>query len=316
MNYVLYGEEYYLIKKELAKIIDQYIPVEKEMNISDFDCTKSSMEEIIADAQTIPFFSDYKAVIVNQANFLSSQANDDVAIDVLDRYLDHSNQSTILILICNQVKLDQRKKIVKRLQKEANVLRFSMFDDFTRGNFIKEYCLKNHITMDQDALNEFYKRVGYSPDRLMNELDKLSLYANHIEKEDVIALINRNMDDNVFDIFQALLRHHFKRAYQYWQDFDALNIDPVALIAMLASQYRFLHQVKILQQAGLNKNEIANHLNAHPFRVSKNLENCAYINEQELSSALNDLAVLDQKIKAGKIDKKFGFEMFLIERGI
>lgn len=316
MNYVLYGEEHYLIKKELDRILEKNITYEKEMNTSVFDASKTSMEEIIADAQTIPFFSDQKAVVVNQANFLSSQSNDDAnALEVLNRYLDSPNESTILILICNQAKLDSRKKIVKRLQKEAKVLQFSMFDDFTRGNFVKDYCAKKNIHMSREALSEFYYRIGYSPARMISELDKLSLYANHIEKEDVISLVTRPMDDNVFDIFQSIIRHDFKRAYRYWKDFEALSIDPIALIAMLASQYRFLHQVKILQMSGLNQKEIASKLSAHPFRVSKTLESCAYMNEQEISATLNELAQLDQNIKAGKVDKKFGFEMFLIERG-
>lgn len=316
MNYVLYGEEHYLIKKELDRIIEKTITFEKEMNTSVFDATKSSMEEIIADAQTIPFFSDYKAVVVNQANFLSSQGSDDAnSLEVLNRYLDSPNATTVLILICNQPKLDNRKKIVKRLQKEAKILQFSIFDDFTRANFVKEYCTKNHITMSREALNEFYYRIGYSPARMISELDKLSLYSKRIEKEDVIAMVTRLMDDNVFDLFNAILKHDFKRSYQYWKDFDELNIDPIALIAMLASQYRFLHQVKILQMTGLTEKEIANKLSAHPFRVKKTLENCNYINEKELSATLNELAQLDQNIKAGKVDKKFGFEMFLIERG-
>ncbi|NBK98038.1 MAG: DNA polymerase III subunit delta, partial [Erysipelotrichia bacterium] len=314
--YVLYGEEHYLIKKELDRIIEKHITFEKEMNTSIFDASKTSMEEIIADAQTIPFFSDYKAVVIHQATFLSAQGSDDKAgLEVLNRYLDAPNESTILIFTCNQAKLDSRKKIVKRLNKEAKVLQFSMFDDFTREKFIKEYCQKKQVVLSKDALQEFYYRIGYSPARIISELDKLSLYAKQIEKEDVINLVMRLMDDNVFDIFQAILRHDFARAYRYWLDFNAQNIDPIALIAMLASQYRFLHQVKILQIAGLNKSEIASRLNAHPFRVSKNLEHCGYINERELSRSLNDLACLDQKIKAGKIDKKFGFEMFLIERG-
>lgn len=316
MNYVLYGEEHYLIKKELDRILAKSITFEKEMNTAFFDASKSSMEEIIADAQTIPFFSDYKAVVVNQANFLSSQGSDDAnSLEVLNRYLDSPNETTILILICNQPKLDSRKKIVKRLQKEARVLQFSMFDDFTRANFVKEYCTKNNISMSREVLNEFYYRIGYSPARMISELEKLSIYSKRIEKEDVIAMVKRPMDDNVFDLFNAILKHNFKRAYQYWQDFDELNIDPIALIAMLASQYRFLHQVKILQASGLTQKEIASKLNAHPFRVTKTLENCSYINERELSATLNELAQLDQNIKAGKVDKKFGFEMFLIERG-
>lgn len=316
MIFVLHGEEYFLIKKEINRIIDQYVSFEKEMNTAIFDYGKNTMEEIIADAQTIPFFSDYKALIVSQADFLGSGSIEETSQKALLNYLDSPNESTILIFTTNQNKLDNRKKIVKYLNKKAKVKSFGQFNDYERGQFVTDYCKQLNLHLSRDALKEFYYRAGYSCARIQRELEKLSLYATDIEKDDVIALVTRPLDDNVFDLFHSLISHDFSRSFRYWKDFDAQNIDPIALIAMLASQYRFLDEVKILREIGLNTKEIANELGAHPYRVEKTLQQCHYITTKEINITLNDLACLDQKIKSGKIDKKFGFEMFLIERGM
>lgn len=69
MNYVLYGEEHYLIKKELDRILEKNITFEKEMNTAFFDASKSSMEEIIADAQTIPFLVTIKLLLLIKRTF-------------------------------------------------------------------------------------------------------------------------------------------------------------------------------------------------------------------------------------------------------
>lgn len=315
MIYVLHGEEQYLLKKELQRIIDQNVTFEKEMNTSVFDASKTPMEEIIADAQTIPFFSDKKVVVVNHANFLSSSNDTQSNLEVFEHYLDKPCDTTILILICEHEKLDSRKKIVKRIQKEAKVLKFSLFNDFERSQFVKKECEKREMHFAREALQEFYFRAGYSPARILNELDKLSLYSKTIEKEDVCALVVRPLEDNVFDLFTMLVKKKFKKAYQYWKDFENQNIDPIAIIAMLASQYRFLHLVSMLRISGYTKVEIAKQLNAHSYRVEKTMEMCSLISEKEIAAALNDLAGLDQQMKAGKLDKKLGLELFLIEKG-
>lgn len=315
MNYVLYGEEHYLLRKEIDRIIERSVTFEKEMNTVTFDATKNGMEEIIADAQTLPFFSDQKVVIVNHANFLTASDDTNADLEMLEKYIDAPNPSTVMIFTCEVSKLDSRKKLVKRLSKEWKTLQFNVFNDFERSQFVLNESNRRNIKFSKEALNEFYYRVGYSPARILNEMEKLSLYSEKVEREDVISLVKRPLEDNVFDIFKAILDHNFKRAYTYWKDFDEQNIDPIALIAMLASQFRFMHQVKILQSEGMNKNEIAKALGAHPFRVEKTMENCYQRSEHQINETLRNLALLDQQIKAGKIDKKLGFELFLIQEG-
>ena len=71
MDYILYGEEHFLIRKEIDKIVEANVTFEKSMNTVFFDASKVSMEEIIADAQTLPFFSEKKVVVIQNANFLT-----------------------------------------------------------------------------------------------------------------------------------------------------------------------------------------------------------------------------------------------------
>lgn len=313
MIYLLHGEEHYLIKREIKRLIDKYVTYEKEMNTMYYDATKTSMEEIIADAYTLPFFSEYKAIIVQNAMFLSTGNSTDTNIELINKYLSNPNETTLLIFVLEDANLDNRKKLVKQLIAQATVLKFSQFNDFERNKFIEKELKNRKISFTNEALQEFNYRVGYSAQRILTELDKISVYSNHIEKEDVIALVIRPLEENVFDVFNYLIRKDFKKAYSLWKDLDALNIDSITLIANLASQYRFLLQVYILYNQGLNQNEITKELSAHYYRVQKNLELLHYVNEKEMMEKLNLLATLDQRIKAGLLDKRQGFELFLIK---
>ena len=46
------------------------------------------------------------------------------------------------------------------------------------------------------------------------------------------------------------------------------------------------------------------------------MEQCQWIGIDSLLTELQELADLDQKIKGGQIDKKLGFELYLLKNGI
>ena len=81
----------------------------------------------------------------------------------------------------------------------------------------------------------------------------------------------------------------------------------------MAKQFRFLFQVKLLSKRGMNENRIAQILSANPYRVQKSLDSIYRVSLEQIEENLLHLAKLDQKIKQGKMDKKIGFELFLIE---
>ncbi len=314
MIYVLYGIEQYLVVKERQAIIKKYVE-DESMNVTYYDASKTTMEEIINDAQTTPFFADYKCIVAQQAKFLSGSSSEGANIPLLEKYMSNQNQSTILIFELDHDKLDQRKNIVKKMKKEAHVKEFKQLDDARRNQFLQSEIKKRNIVMSHSALEECKYRMGSSMSKIMQELDKLATYSLKIEKEDVMALVQRPLEDNVFDMFNALIAQNFKKVYQLWKDFDSQNQEVIALIALLASQYRFLQQVKVLDHEGFSKSEITKELKAHPFRVEKTLAMCHKIKMKTLNTVLYDLADLDQRIKSGRIDKKLGFELFLVQKG-
>ena len=57
MNYVLYGEEQYLLQESLTRIVKEHVPDANELNKIVYDANITDMETILEDATTIPFFS-------------------------------------------------------------------------------------------------------------------------------------------------------------------------------------------------------------------------------------------------------------------
>ena len=313
MNYLLYGEEQYRLKKTLNTIISQYVKDENDLNVITYDALQTEMDVIIEDAMTIPFFSEYKVILVYHANFFSTTNNTGIDANVLEDYIKQSMDSTVLVFIGDFAKLDTRKKIVKLIQKQWKVLEFKKLDELGKKSFVEEQMKKRNIKIDHDAYQELLQRLPLDMESIQRELDKLDLYGNQITKDVVTKLVIRPLEDDVFALVNAVVEKNISKAFYIWNDLCVINTDSIYLTALLASQFRFLYEVKVLIQQGQTKEEIVSSLHAHPYRVKLAMKSVEYLTSDYLMQMLAKLADLDQKLKSGLLDKKLGFEMFLLE---
>lgn len=312
MNYVLYGEEHYLLQKALQDIVSKYVQDENDFTKAVYDAAATDIQVILEDATTIPFFSEHKVILVHHANFLST--NNDTTIDVsaLEQYLDHPMESTILILLGDFEKLDARKKIVKKVQKTCKVLQFRKLDEQGKQNYIRSELQKRALSIDKAGQNELIQRLPLDIQSIHMEMDKLELYGEPITYDVVRKLVTRPLEEDVFLLVNAVVEKNVKKAFHIWQDLCVLNKDAIYLIALLASQFRFLYEVKALMMQGKRKEEIVSILSAHPYRVQVTMKSADRLSIGYLMEILERLATLDQRLKAGLLDKKLGFEMFLL----
>ncbi len=317
MNYVLFGEEEYRLKKTLASIVSEYVKEDDTLNVIKYDAQQTELDVIISDAMTIPFFSPYKVIIVYHANFLST--TNDITIDTqkLVDYLKQPNESTVFILTGSFSKLDTRKKITKEIKNYCKIYEFHKLDEQGMKGYLSEEVKRRQLQIDSLASMELLKRVGLNIELLHQELDKLELYGEKISEDVVAALVSKPLEEDVFALVDAVVKKDVKKAFMIWQDFCIMHIDAIYMIALLAGQFRFLYEVKVLMMQGKLKGEIADILKAHPYRIQLAMQNVQHLSQNELIKMLSTLATLDQKLKSGSLDKKLGFEMFLLElRGV
>ena len=95
-------------------------------------------------------------------------------------------------------------------------------------------------------------------------------------------------------------------------DLMTINEEPVKLIVLVANSMRLIYQVKLLDRKGYTDQEIAKMLAVNPFRLKYVRKEGQFFQIDELLRCLNELSLLDVKIKTGQIDKKLGLELFML----
>lgn len=307
-TYLIYGNDYSLIKREIDKIT-------KDINdVTKYDLSLEKVDNLLNDASVISMFGDKKALIGENALFLStssSSINHD--LDYLQRYLEDDNHDNIVIFTLNENKLDERKKIVKLLKKRATVIHKDVIKDKDLPDFVRDEFFNNGYKIDYKAASYFVQYAGSNVDILISEINKMMMYKDGdkiIKIEDINEITSKKMNDNIFDLSNAIMDKNFKKMYECYNDLMTLKEEPIKIIAMLGSTFTLVYQCKLLYNDGKRQNEIADILKVHPYRVKLAIENNYKINN--IKEILKKLHNLDYEIKSGKIDKALALDNFLL----
>ena len=307
-TYLIYGNDYSLIKREIDKIT-------KDINdVTTYDLSLEKVDNLLNDASVISMFGDKKVLIGENALFLSttsSSINHD--LDYLERYLEDDNHDNIVIFTLNENKLDERKKIVKLLKKRVTVIHKDVIKDKDLPDFVRSEFSNNGYKIDYKTASYFIQYAGSNVDILISEINKMMMYKDDdktIKIEDINEITSKKINDNIFDLSNAIMDKNFKKMYECYNDLMTLKEEPIKIIAMLGSTFTLVYQCKLLYNDGKRQNEIADILKVHPYRVKLAIENNYKINN--IKEILKKLHNLDYEIKSGQIDKAVALDNFLL----
>lgn len=313
--YVISGEDSFLCHKQLNKILkDESIDLSFSDLVS-YDCLETPLTAIIDEALMIPLLNDKRCLILKNPYFLTSQhlkTDFDNDLECLLNYLNAPNPTTILIFMANYPKLDDNKKIMKSLRKCARFFEFNLLNQSDLKIAVASYLKENGLVLDKSQFNVLLERLPNDLETVYHELDKIVLYGNEIDSDTIKKLIVKPIEDDTFALVNAVLKKDLKKSLKIWSDLVVLNKEPIQLVALIASQFRILYQVKILNKSGYNDQEIANKLNSKPYPIKKAKEMIYDHSEKQILEILDSLCNLDLDLKSKNIDKRLCFELFLL----
>ena len=315
MNYVVYGEEKLLLDKKMDSLKKKYKISEENMNITTYWCNETPMSDIIEDALTPSFFSEYKMVVVKNPLFLTTQKQKDVSdedIAKLLEYLNHDNPLTVFVIYHDVKNFDERKKVVKTLRKICQFYEATKLTSQQLYKTVRESIIARGCVIDDDALNLFLSRMSSNLMLISKEVEKLCLYTKHIDKDAVDKLVSKQIEENVFELTSAYLNKDLEKTFKIYRDLMIMNEEPIKLIVLIGNSLRLLYQVRLLDRKGYNDKEIASMLSLNQFRLKYIRADGKDFELNELLEKIDQLSKLDIAIKSGKIDKYKGLELFIL----
>lgn len=320
--YLVLGTETYLqdqIRTEILKKIQ--LDGKDDLNFSSFDMKNQTIDEVVAEAETLPFFGDQRLVFVENPYFLTSEKVSNGLkqnINLLIDYLKSPLETTVFVFFAPYEKLDERKKITKQIKKAAVMIDVKRLSE----NDVRQYLLhileNSSFSMDRNAINLFLRLTDFDLSKMMRELDKLLLYGYgqrqpQISVKEVKQLVPKTLKHNIFDMTQYILSGNIEKALQLFQDLINQGKKTIEINAILLSQFRLFIQIKFLMKIGYKQVNISETLKIHPYRVKLAMQKVRRFDEWKLIQLFDQLVEIDYQIKSGQVEKDLSFQLFILQ---
>lgn len=305
--YLLYGEEEYLKKQYRDKLKNAIIGTDT-MNYSYYEGDKISVKEILDIADTLPFFSEHRLVIVENSGFFKS-SNEELADFI-------RNIPEYLIMVFVEKEVDKRNKVYKAVSENGYISEMKPQTTATLEKWIVGLLKNDNKKITKEAVDLLLSKTGAGMDLIKSEIDKLVSYCTDkelIEAKDVESICQTVTVSRIFDMIAAIATKKQNEALSLYYDLLTLKEPPMRILYLLSRQFNGILQVKEMQSEGLGSKEIASRMGVAPFIAGKYLTQTKYFTFDVLHEALEEMASIEENVKQGKIEDKLGVELAIVK---
>lgn len=318
MVHFFYGVEATLLYQKAKAELRRKVDITDPMSFGRYNSFHDTVQDAVQECVSPSFGGGLKGVILENCYFLTTSKEKAPSLDkdqdfrTLKDYLERPNIDTEFYLLAIGTP-NKKNELVKLLDQKAHVVEVKNPTDEEYVELAMALGKEYNANIDRQSVFEVIKRSGKDYTTIINNLKKLFTYTKNVRIMDVEQLILNPIEDDVFALFDALLHDQRPtKALKICRDQFALNDRAFySLLAVLASQLRFLYEVSYLLSLGESSDAISRELKCHPYRVSFAKKNISSINSETIIRIMADLNQMEQAIKFDLADPQTALELFI-----
>lgn len=304
--YLLYGSEEYLKKLYRDKLKAAILPDSSDMNYSYYEGRDIEPRKVAEIAQTLPFFSDKRLIVLENSGFFKNQ-------NELSELLEGTPDTTVIIFVESEI--DKRSKLFKLVRDTGNISEMNGLDEKNLKLFVASLLEQEKKKITEATITYLIDRTGPDMTNLCNEVEKIISYtANRdvITAEDIDAVVTTQITGKIFLMIDAIGSKQSGKALDLYYDLISVREKPLSILYLITRHFNILLQTKELQALGYSSSSIAEMVGVPPFAVNKYLGQAKNFTSKRLKEALEFGADIEEQIKTGRMVEKIGVELFII----
>lgn len=305
--YLLYGAESYLKKLYKDKLKEAILKGSDDMNFSYFEGKGAEVSKIIEVAETLPFFSERRLIIIENSSLFKSQ-ND------LADYMKSIPATTHIVFIESEI--DKRNRLFKAVKAQGTVAEMNSLDEANLKLWIASLLDKDKKKITGDSVLYLINKVGTDMDNIQNEVEKLVCYAmdrDIITVEDIDAVCTVQITGKIFQMVDAIGNRNQEKALELYYDLLSLKEKPMSILFLITRQFNILIQVKNLLAIGKSNAQVSQITGLMPFTISKYASQAKNFPLHTLREAIQSSAEIEEQIKTGRLIDKIGVEVLIVK---
>ena len=306
--YLIYGEEEYLKLQYRNKLISALVNEGDNMNFSKYTDTGINVNQVIDQAETMPFFAEHRVILIENSGFGKKMPEE------LGEYLSTIPDFTIFIFV--EPSADKRGKLYKAAKAAGRDIEINMPNEAVLTQWVGAMLKDSGKQMKKDAWIQFRDMTDSSMDNMKRELDKLVTYVGdrtQITIEDVNAICIPQIETKIFDMINSIALKDLPKTMDLYQDMLSAKEPPMRILYMIVRQFRQLAVIRELKEQGESSASIAKKIGMQDYIVRKNEALIRNLGSKEIKNLLVDAATFEQQVKTGLLDENLAVEMIMMK---
>lgn len=307
--YLLCGEEDYLRNQYRDRLKNALLAGGDEMNLSYYEGKDINLGQIVDLAETMPFLSERRVIIIENTGLFKSAGS-----DVLADYLKDCAPTTFFIF--NEKEVVKNNKLYKAVNDHGYVGEFKIQDEQTLGRWIYGLVKQENKEMDAQAINLLLYKTGTDMANIKSELEKCICYCynrDRITAADVEEICVERISNRIFDMINFLAIGNKEKALQLYYDLLALKEPPMRILSLITRQFNMLLQTRQLMEKGYDKRTMSEKLSTTTYVVGKYIDQAYRFKMTALREIIEACVNADADVKMGKLSDTLSVELLMIK---
>ena len=288
MNYLIVGNSYKLIDKEISKIV-------ANREFKTYSLLEISLEEVLMDANYGSLFDDEKIIVLK--NFETILDKKESKLETLYDYLNEPSPATLIFVSSS---LPSKTKLLKDILSKLKVIETpSPVKPYEVVALTLEIAKEYGFKLQENVATCLSEKCAYNIDVIIMELEKMQISKEKgtiISQNDVEEMVpNYNVND-VFELKDAIVNKNISKALELIDEAENSKMELIPVVVMLAKEYELLYTISSLVKEKRTNDEISTILDKmHPYRVKMLRSTANKYTEEKLKQLLLYLCNLDLK---------------------
>lgn len=306
--YLIFGDESFL-KHSCKKKLREAVTGGDTMNYNYFEGKGLDVNELISLADTMPFFSEKRLILVEDSGFFKTAA------DALVDYLPGMPDTTCLVFVEEAV--DKRNRLYKKVKELGHTAEMKRQEPAQLSRWAAGILAQNGRKITGSTMALFLERTGDDMENIRMELEKLISYTmgrDVITSEDVEAVTTVQVTNKIFDMVSAIVTRKTRLAMDLYEDLLTLKEPPMRILFLIARQFNQLLQVKELTTQGADRGTIASKLKVPPFVAGKMIPQAKAFTKEQILSYVTGCVEAEEDVKTGRLNDRLAVELLITKK--
>ena len=289
-----------VLKKALVS--DEYA----DFNYSVFSEKKINLDALMELSDTQPFF-DANRLIVIKSDGIKNKTFQTGIREYLTSMPDYSH-----FVFYVKGNMDKRTALYKYIKKNGCIVELNRFSEYQLSGWIKQRLGRYGIRIMPDALSYFIQASGYTLREsqvnlgyFASEFEKLlSLDKRELDLEDIKKTVSVNIEDNIFQLADALNDRNAGMAFSLYSDLLYHNVSFMQMLSVISGNLERIFICMHYRKNGKTERDIVRDYSMHSYAVQRAFANSRKYTYAELKKAIRLCFSLDRSLKSGEISQE------------